>query len=323
MGSSVAFVYSLVVAGRPHAWGPRPWASTSTSRRRPSSSRSSSSASSSRCAPRARPARPSSSSWGSGPRRRASCATASEMRCSRRTTSRWVTSSWSGRASGFPWTASWSTVARRSTRACSPARACPSRRRRATRSSAPPSTRRARSASRPPGWARTRRWPRSSGWSRRHRAARRPSSGSPTGWPPCSCRPSSSSPWSPSPSGWLRGRRGLHAGPHPPGGGAGHRLPLCAGARDADGRHGGHGQGRRDGHPLPEFSERWSAPTNSRSWCWTRPEPSPAGSPWSRRCWRGCPRRWRSVPGTRPRHGCSGWRPRPSAAASTRWRRRW
>ena len=73
--------------------------------------------------------------------------------------------------------------------------------------------------------------------------------------------------------------RGFRRRDDPPGGGAGHRLPVRARAGHPDGDHGGHRQGRRTRHPLQEQRGPGDGkPADHRS-CSTRPAPSPAANP--------------------------------------------
>ena len=88
------------------------------------------------------------------------------------------------------------------------------------------------------GRRRTRRSRRSSNWSPKRRSTRRRSKSSPTGSPAYSFRSCSASPSRRRRLVSLHRRiyRELRSG----GRRAGHRLPVCAGARDADGDHGRH-----------------------------------------------------------------------------------
>ena len=119
---------------------------------------------------------------------------------------------------------------------------------RATRSRAPRSTPAAGWSCAPPASAPRPSSPRWRGWSRRRRTARRTCSGWPTGSPASSCRSCSSLALA-TLAVLDRRRRRPARGVHRRGRRADHRLPLRAGAGDADRPHGRHRPRRAARHP--------------------------------------------------------------------------
>ena len=132
--------------------------------------------------------------------------------------------------------------------ACSPARACRSTRSRATASPAARSTATACSSSGPPPSAPRRRWRGSSAWSRARRPSKAPIQRLVDRVSAVFVPVVLGSRRSPSSAGGsLAGRRSSRAARR--GRRAGHRLPLRARPRDADGDHGRHRRRRAPRHP--------------------------------------------------------------------------
>ena len=106
-------------------------------------------------------------------------------------------------------------------------------------------------ASRRPRSGARRRWPRSSGWWNRPRAAKRRSSGWPTGFGGVRARGGYRSR-SLTFAIWIIGDWRLHPGHDPHDRRVDHRVSVRDGPRHADRDHGRHGQGRGDRHPVQE-----------------------------------------------------------------------